>query len=124
MTREKLKFNEDVRQYVPPEQLWKEFGGDVDFEYDHSIYWPALLKLCEEKRAEQKARWEQAGKQYGESEAYLKGGDIQRNIPATEAAGQSSVVEESPIQSARKESPEVIASIQTDGTSPMVNQLP
>ena len=73
LTREKLKFNDDVRQYVPPEQLWKEFGGDVDFEYDHATYWPALLKICEERRAERKARWEKAGKRYGESETYLKG---------------------------------------------------
>lgn len=83
LTREKLKFNEDVRQFVPPEQLWKEFGGDVDFEYDHVTYWPALLKLCEEKRAEQKARWEKAGKQYGESETYLKAGDDPKDILAT-----------------------------------------
>lgn len=76
LTREKLKFNEDVRLYVPPEQLWKENGGDVDFQYDHAVYWPALIKLCDEKRAVQKQRWEKAGKRYGESEAYIKGGDL------------------------------------------------
>jgi hypothetical protein len=81
LTREKLKFNEDIRQYVPPEQLWKEFGGDVDFEYDHATYWPALLKACEERRAERKARWEKAGKQYGESETYLKGGNVEKDVP-------------------------------------------
>jgi hypothetical protein len=80
LTREKLKFNEDVRQYVPPEQLWKEFGGDVDFEYDHETYWPALLKICEERRAERKTRWEKAGKQYGESETYLKGASVEKDM--------------------------------------------
>jgi len=30
-TREKLKFNEDMRQYVPAEQLWTTFKGDLDF---------------------------------------------------------------------------------------------
>jgi hypothetical protein len=74
LTREKLKFNEDVAIYVPREQLWKEdFNGDVDFEYDHEVYWPALVKLCDERRAERKARWVKAGKRFGESEDLIKG---------------------------------------------------
>lgn len=64
-----------MRQHVPPQQLWKDFQGDLDFEYDHSEYWPALMKLCEEKHSEQKKRWVQAEKHYGESEIYLKGGN-------------------------------------------------
>lgn len=64
-----------MRLHVPPEQLWTEFQGDLDFEYDHVTYWPALLKLCDERHAELKARWIEAGKNYGESEVYLKGGD-------------------------------------------------
>jgi hypothetical protein len=74
MTKEKLKFNEDMRGHVPPEQLWNEFQGDLEFEYEHSVYWPALLGLCEERRREQKERWVKAGKRFGESESYLKGG--------------------------------------------------
>jgi hypothetical protein len=75
LTKEKLKFNEDMRQHVPPEQLWTEFLGDLEFTYEHEVYWPALEKLCAEKHAEQKERWVKAGKHYGESELYLKGGD-------------------------------------------------
>lgn len=89
LTREKLKFNEDIRQYVPPEQLWKEFGGDVDFDYDHATYWPVLLKVCEERRAERKARWEKAGKQYGESETYLKGGNAETGSPIEYSCGRA-----------------------------------
>jgi hypothetical protein len=74
VTKEKLKFNEDMRQHAPPQQLWNEFQGDVEFEYDHSVYWPAMLQLCEERRREHRERWVKAGKQYGESELYLKGG--------------------------------------------------
>ena len=77
LTKEKLKFNEDLRKHAPPEQLWNEYNGDLEFDYDHSIYWPALLQLCEERRREQKERWEKAGKHYGESEYYLKGGSLQ-----------------------------------------------
>ncbi|KAH9999154.1 CRAL/TRIO domain-containing protein [Xylariaceae sp. FL0662B] len=74
LTREKLKFNEDMTQYVPKEQLWTEFkGGELPFEYDHDVYWPALQRLCGEKRAEWVRRWEAGGKQIGETEDYLKG---------------------------------------------------
>jgi hypothetical protein len=83
MTKEKLKFNEEMRQHAPPEQLWTEFQGDLEFEYEHLVYWPALLQLCEERRREQKERWVKAGKHYGESELYLKGGSSQ-------SVGQSS----------------------------------
>lgn len=64
-----------MRQHVPPAQLWNEFHGDLDFDYDHSVYWPALLKLTEERYAERWERWVKAGKAYGESEVYLRGGD-------------------------------------------------
>jgi hypothetical protein len=74
LTRQKLKFNDDMRQHVPPQQLWNEFHGDLEFEYDHQTYWPALLKLCEAKQAEHRERWVKAGKNYGESELYIKGG--------------------------------------------------
>src|SRR6266487_2340725 len=62
LTREKLKFNEDTKIYVPAEQLWTENGGQLNFEYDHSVYWPTLSKICAEKRAALKERWEKAGK--------------------------------------------------------------
>lgn len=64
-----------MRQHVPPEQLWNEFHGDLEFEYDHEVYWPTMLKLCEEKHAEQRERWVKGGKRYGESEDYIKGGN-------------------------------------------------
>ncbi|KAK4247038.1 CRAL-TRIO domain-containing protein [Corynascus novoguineensis] len=73
-TREKLKFNEDMSQYVPPEQMWSEFSsGKLDFDYDHSVYWPALHKLCSERRDARWQRWVAGGQQLGESEDYLAG---------------------------------------------------
>lgn len=74
VTREKMKFNEDLRQYVPPEQLWNAFGGDLDFEYDHKLYWPALTAECSKRREAYKARWLEAGSRIGEYEEYLRGG--------------------------------------------------
>jgi hypothetical protein len=74
MTKTKLKFNDDMRQHVPPEQLWNEFHGDLAFDYDHDIYWPKLLETCQLKHDERYERWVEAGKHFGESEAYLRGG--------------------------------------------------
>ncbi|OJD14658.1 hypothetical protein AJ78_05011 [Emergomyces pasteurianus Ep9510] len=74
LTRTKLKLNEDLRNHVPPAQLLKTVGGEVEFEYDHSLYWPALNKLCEQRRNEYHERWVQGGKVIGEHENYLKGG--------------------------------------------------
>jgi hypothetical protein len=74
-TREKLKFNENLRDHVPPEQLDKRFGGDCEFEYDHAKYWPELCRLTDEKRAQMMARWVADGSRIGASEFDLKGGD-------------------------------------------------
>jgi CRAL/TRIO domain len=74
LTREKLKFNEDMAQHVPPAQLLRQNGGEVEFEYDHAVYWPALIKLAETRRKAFQTRWEEAGKHVGESEDYLRGG--------------------------------------------------
>lgn len=91
LTREKIKFNEDSNLHVPKEQLLKESGGLVEFEYDHNEYWPALNELAAKKRAERKARWQKAGKRVGEYEMYLKGGqdkclaDIEKESTSAEA---------------------------------------
>ena len=73
LTKEKMKFDVDMRKIVPPEQLMEVYGGDVDFQYEHKVYWPALNKLADERRMQIRQRWESAGKQIGESEKYLKG---------------------------------------------------
>lgn len=77
-TRQKLKFNEDLRQHVPPSHLMKSGGGDVEFSYDHTIYWPALNRLAGQRHEGYRDRWIQGGKQIGEIENYLKG----ENIPS------------------------------------------
>jgi len=84
LTREKIKFNEDMGLHVPREQLMKESGGYVEFEYDHELYWPAFNALCELRRTEYRQRWEKAGKRIGEHEGYLKGGD-EKSLAETES---------------------------------------
>ncbi|EED22910.1 CRAL/TRIO domain protein [Talaromyces stipitatus ATCC 10500] len=74
VTVQKLKFNEDLREHVPPSQLLSSCGGDVQFEYDHSVYWPTLNKLADNRRQQMRERWVRAGRHIGESEFYLRGG--------------------------------------------------
>lgn len=73
VTRDKLKFDWDLKLLIPPEQLLKEFGGDVDFEYEHDVYWPAFNDLANANRSKMIANWREGGKKVGESEAYMKG---------------------------------------------------
>lgn len=90
LTYEKIRFNEDGGLHVPREQLLKESGGLVEFEYDHDIYWPALNKLCELKRQAMRDRWEKAGKRIGELEMYLKGGQ-DKSLVDVESEGKTKV---------------------------------
>lgn len=83
MTREKLKFNEDLRKHVPPPQLLATFGGEVEFRYEHEVYWPALEGLAKERRTEQLERWVKGGSRIGELEAYLRDGD-ERSLAVVE----------------------------------------
>lgn len=71
-----MKFNEPLTEHVPAPQLQTHYGGEADFEYQHDIYWPALNSLCEQRRKEYRDRWEKAGSKIGESERYLRGGDV------------------------------------------------
>ncbi|KAM3483519.1 hypothetical protein MY8738_003062 [Beauveria namnaoensis] len=74
-TRDKFKYDNDTAQHVPIEQLWSEdWPGQLNFEYEHKVYWPALNKECKQRREAIAARWLAAGGVVGESEDYLAGG--------------------------------------------------
>lgn len=65
VTKTKMKFNEPLPDHVPKEQLLKSHAGDAEFEYDHKTYWPTMNKMCEERREEQRKRWEARGDDQG-----------------------------------------------------------
>lgn len=92
-TRQKLKFNEDLRQHVPPEHLMKSVGGDVEFRYEHSVYWPALNQLADMRKNEYRERWVQGGKQIGEYENYLKTGEGPSVSPKQDSNGAAEKTE-------------------------------
>lgn len=76
-----MKFNENLRNWVPVEQLWDQSGGDLKFNYDHKTYWPALEAETTRRRQAYKERWVAAGRKIGEYEEYLRGGN-QKSISA------------------------------------------
>lgn len=75
-TKEKLKFNENLRNYVPSEQLYDLFGGDCKFEYDHQTFWPEYTKLALEKREMYFSRWKAAGGGIGQREWDLRSSGV------------------------------------------------
>nr|ODO04236.1 pleiotropic drug resistance protein [Cryptococcus depauperatus CBS 7855] len=46
ITRDKIRFNPKLTDFVPPSHLDVEFGGDYNLEYDHKVYWPTLTEFC------------------------------------------------------------------------------
>ena len=75
MTKEKLKFEgKDLKGLVPEGQLLRKFGGEVEFEYRHGVYWPGLCEEAERRREGMRRRWEGRGGEVGGSEVFLRGG--------------------------------------------------
>ncbi|XXZ99438.1 Phosphatidylinositol transfer protein (PITP) [Meyerozyma guilliermondii] len=81
LTREKLVFDQPFPNYVPREHLDKDFGGTLDFEYNHEKYWPALVKMAEEKRQRYFKRFEKFGSKVGLSEVDLRGDHDELRYP-------------------------------------------
>lgn len=74
VTREKIKFNPKVvdQGIMAADQVMKEWGGIVDFEYKHDEYWVELVRLCETRREQWLQRWRLLGGTVGISEWDLK----------------------------------------------------
>ena len=69
-----MKFSPVNDEYVPREQLLNDNGGDLEFEYDHESYWPALDEECRRRKQAFRERWRAGGSRLGEYEEYLRGG--------------------------------------------------
>ena len=80
-----MVFNEPFVNYIPSNQLLQSSGGSVNFTYEHSTYWTELNKMCAERRALMRKRWEDGGKRIGEYEEYLRGGNAKPLKDSTKA---------------------------------------
>ncbi|CAR28939.1 hypothetical protein ZYGR_0U02980 [Zygosaccharomyces rouxii] len=73
MTREKLVFDQPFPNYVPVDQLDKNYDGHLDFTYKQEVYWPALIKDAQDKREHYLKRFQKFGSVIGLSEYDLRG---------------------------------------------------
>ncbi|KAK6462156.1 CRAL-TRIO domain-containing protein [Scheffersomyces coipomensis] len=73
LTREKLVFDQPFVNYVPSDQLDKDFNGDVNFEYDHDKYWKPMIEISQKNKQRYFERFEKFGSQIGLSEVDLRG---------------------------------------------------
>jgi hypothetical protein len=112
VTKTKLRYNEPLTDHIPPSQLMKNAGGEVDFAYDHSVYWPALEALASQRRKEHRERWEAAGKVIGESEIYMWGGD-EKSIGGGESSN-GAVAPEAPAQMPAQTETDTVAVSKTE----------
>lgn len=72
-TKEKVIFDEPFEKHIEPEQLEALYNGRLDFTYKHDVYWPDMVKACDEMRQVQYERWLKFGGAIGLSEFDLKG---------------------------------------------------
>ncbi|PCH42236.1 CRAL/TRIO domain-containing protein [Wolfiporia cocos MD-104 SS10] len=74
VTREKMRFNPScVREGLfSSDSLMREWGGDCAFEYKHELYWPALVRMCSERREALMQEWRKQGAKVGLREWDIK----------------------------------------------------
>ncbi|KAL4244199.1 CRAL-TRIO lipid binding domain superfamily protein [Abortiporus biennis] len=46
VTRDKIRFNPDLTELIPKEQLDADLGGDYEFEFDPEEYWKQIVSVC------------------------------------------------------------------------------
>jgi len=87
VTRNKMKFNPKPIQegLFAADELFKEggWGGSREFVWDHEKYWGAFLRMCDETREGQMARWRRLGARVGCDERDYKLEDFVRTVPGS-----------------------------------------
>lgn len=72
MTKEKLVFQEPFPNYIPKDQLDSEYGGAVDFKYNHKVYWPDLAEVSIGRHEKYLERFRELGGKIGLSEYVIR----------------------------------------------------
>lgn len=72
LTREKLVFDQPFVDYVPKDQLDCDFGGNVNFDYNHEKYWPKMIQIADEKKKHYLDNFDKLGGEIGLSEVELR----------------------------------------------------
>ncbi|AET37352.1 phosphatidylinositol transporter Ecym_1096 [Eremothecium cymbalariae DBVPG len=72
-TRAKLAFDESLLKYIDEKQLEVNYGGKLDFSYNHELYWKDFIDEVQHRRESQYGRFMKFGAIVGLSEFDLKG---------------------------------------------------
>lgn len=75
-TRLKTIYDQPFENFVPKEQLDKEFNGMLDFEYIHDVYWKEMNEMADRKATLVRENYKKIGGGIGLSEY-----DLKREIP-------------------------------------------
>ena len=76
-TRLKTIYDQPFENFVPQEQLDKEFNGLLDFEYDHDIFWKEMNDMAEGKHKTYLENFDKLGREIGLSEYDLRLGSLE-----------------------------------------------
>lgn len=76
-TRLKTIYDQPFENFVPKQQLDKEFNGLLDFEYVHDVYWKKMNEIGEKKHAIYMKNFEKLGGGIGLSEYDLRSENVQ-----------------------------------------------
>ncbi|EGW33425.1 uncharacterized protein SPAPADRAFT_60781 [Spathaspora passalidarum NRRL Y-27907] len=71
-TRSKTIYDQPFENFVPKEQLSKEFNGILDFEYIHDVYWPKMNEIGDKKHENYMKNFKKLGSKIGLSEYDLR----------------------------------------------------
>ncbi|XYA00381.1 lipid biosynthesis and multidrug resistance [Meyerozyma guilliermondii] len=74
-TRSKTIYDQPFENFVPQEQLDKEFNGLLDFEYIHEVYWKKMNEVADKKYSVYLDNFRKMGGGIGMSEYDLRGGE-------------------------------------------------
>ncbi|KAF8674135.1 CRAL TRIO protein [Rhizoctonia solani] len=107
ITRAKVKFNPEIIKegLFDKSQATKEWGGEMDFIYEHEKSWKPLVDLCNNLHTERKERWRKLGGTVGLSEWDIKGGAPQPELQPAMTNG-TNLIPDSKSTVSRKDIPE------------------
>lgn len=123
LTREKLVYNQPFVNYVAKEQLDKDFGGAVDFEYVHEAYWPVLTEKAKQKRDNYVSNFNLLGGTVGLPERDLRNPNLAAELKerATLAEPVAATTSDPTTTPATPAAPASVAENQSESKKPSAN---
>ena len=81
VTKDKIRFNPKVIHdgLFTEDNVWKSFGGKIDFKYEHEVYWPHFIEYTNERKNKLLESWRALGGKVG-----LKEWDIKQAVVSAE----------------------------------------